>query len=226
MDQQRLGRVADARTLDLGVEDDPGRHLRVGRGVDVDRADALVMLHDRHLRLGGDAADQALAAPRDRQVDVLGQGQQVADRRAVGRADELDGVLREPARGQVVGQNPVQGPIRVDRFLAAAEDHRVAALDAECRRVDGHVRPALVDHEDHAQGHADLGDLQPVGPAARVHDLADRVGQPGDLGEGPGDLVDPLGIEREPVDRRRIQAEPRRRGDVPGVGLEDLLASR
>ena len=61
----------------------------------------------------------------------------------------------------------MQGPVGRDRLLAAAEDRRVAALDAERGGVDGHVGPALVDHEDHAERDADLPDVQPVGAAAR-----------------------------------------------------------
>ena len=89
--------------------------------------------------------------------------------------------LGQAARRQLVGQDAVQGAIRVDRLLAAAEDRRVAALDAERGGVDRDVGPALVDHEDHAQRHADLAHVQAVGPAARADDLADRVGQGGDL---------------------------------------------
>ena len=38
VDEQRLGRVADAGALGLGVDDDPDRHLEIGRGIDVDVA--------------------------------------------------------------------------------------------------------------------------------------------------------------------------------------------
>ena len=99
MDEQRLGRVADARALDLGVDDDLDRHVEVAAGIDVDVAVALVVLQDRHLRLGDDAADQALAAARDGQVDELGQAQQLADGRAVDRRDELDRLLGQAAAG-------------------------------------------------------------------------------------------------------------------------------
>ena len=78
----------------------------------------------------------------------LGHAQQVADGRAVGGRDELDGVGGQAGRGELVGQDAVEGAVRVDRLLAAAEDRRVAALDAERGGVERDVRPALVDHED------------------------------------------------------------------------------
>ena len=89
VDQQRLGGVADAGALDLGVDDDLDRHREVAAGINVDVAIALVMLEDRHLGLGDDPADQALAAARNRQIDELGQAQELADGLAVGRRDQL-----------------------------------------------------------------------------------------------------------------------------------------
>ena len=85
MDQQRLGRIANARALNFGVEDDLDRHVEVAVGIDVDVAVALIVLQDRHFRLGGHAADQALATARNRQIDEFGEPQQLADGGAVDR---------------------------------------------------------------------------------------------------------------------------------------------
>ena len=116
----------------------------------------------------------------------------VPDGLAVGRRDELHGVAGRPARGQLVGEDAVQGAVGVDRLLAAAEDDGVAALDAEGGGVGGDVGPALVDEQDHAERDADLRDVEPVGPAAGADDLADRVGQRGDLVQRRGDVLDAL----------------------------------
>ena len=104
--EQRLGRVADTGTLDLGVEDDPLGHVKIGDGVDVDGTEALIMFHDRHVRLGGHPANEAFAAARDGQVDELGQAQEQADRVPVGRRDELDGMARQAARLELVRRAP------------------------------------------------------------------------------------------------------------------------
>ena len=68
-------------------------------------------------------------------------------------------------------------PVGVDRFFAAAQDHGVAALDADRRRVGRDVRPRFVDEEHHAQRHADLEHFQAVGPNRRFDHFADRLGQ-------------------------------------------------
>jgi hypothetical protein len=98
--QQRLGGVAGAVLLRLGVVGDGQRLLQVDLGVDVGVAVAVQVLDDRHLGLGADALDQALAAARDDHVHVLGHGDQPAHGGAVGGLDQLHGVGGRPALGQ------------------------------------------------------------------------------------------------------------------------------
>ena len=155
-----------------------------------------------------------------------GSGQQVAHRCAVGCAHELHRPLGQRARLELVGEHAVQCPVGVDCLLAATKDHRVATLEAKRRGVDGHVRAALVDHEDHAQRNADLADFEPIGAAAGADRFADRIGQRGDLRQRTRHLVDTLGRERQPVDRGGIETMCRGRGDVSGVGVQDLRAAR
>ena len=116
----------------------------------------------------------------------------------------------------------MEGPVGTDGFLAAPKDRGIAGLDAEGRGVDRDIRPALVDHEDDADRHADLGHVEPVGPPAGGDHLADRVGQRRNLFKPGGDRADPLLVQRQPVDRRRVQAEAGTGLDVEGVGRHDL----
>src|ERR687889_124723 len=69
VNQQRLGRVADAGALNLGVEHDAARHAGIRRGVDVNVAIAVAVddVGDRCLVL--DALDQFPAPTRHKQVD-------------------------------------------------------------------------------------------------------------------------------------------------------------
>ena len=67
------------------------------------------------------------------------------------------------------------------RTRRAAQQHRVARLQADAGGVDGDVGPGLVDHPDHPERHADLAQLQPVGQRVAAHHLADRVGQRDEL---------------------------------------------
>ena len=55
----------------LGVDRDAGCLLRISGGVDVDRAQAVRMPHDGDPRAILNVADEAVASPRNDQVDVL-----------------------------------------------------------------------------------------------------------------------------------------------------------
>ena len=110
----------------------------------------------------------------------------------------------------------MEGEVGLDRLLAAPEDHRVAALDAERGGVGRDVRAALVDEEDHAERDADLRHVEAVGAAARRDDLAHRVGQGDDRLQGLRDLLQPPLVEaaggRSPRDSGRSRARRRGRG--------------
>ncbi len=94
--------------------------------VDEDVADAVEVLDHRHLRLAADALDQALAAARHDDVDVLLVGDQVADRGAVGRRDHLHRVLRQ-ARPR---RRPSRTQAAIARLLRSASEppRRIVAL--------------------------------------------------------------------------------------------------
>ena len=94
--QQGFHRAADAVTVCFRVEGDACRHVQVGIRVDIHVAVAVKVFDHRHARLGGEAVDQTLASTRDDDVDVLGHGDEVADRRTVGRIDHLDCCGRQP----------------------------------------------------------------------------------------------------------------------------------
>ena len=70
VDQQRLGRAADAGAPHLRVQHDRARHLEIGVAVDVDVADALEVADHRHARLLLHALHEALAAARHDHVDA------------------------------------------------------------------------------------------------------------------------------------------------------------
>ncbi len=110
-----------------------------------------------------------------------------------------------------VGEDAVQGGVGVLRFLAAAKDDGVAALDAQGRRIDGDVGPRLVDEEDDAERHADLVDFQAVGPNPALAHLADGIGQGGDFAQPVGSSLEARRGEAQPVDLGGTEAEARAR---------------
>ena len=220
MHQQRLGRVAHAHPLAFRVHGQPLGHLGIGRAIDVDVAIAGKMLDDRHAGFFAHAADEALAAAGNGHVDRLGHAEQLAHGGAIGRGDQLHGVGRQPGLGGGRGQQIGDRAIRVGRFLAAAKDDGIAALDADRRRVGGHVGPRFVDEEDHAQGDADLLYFQAVGPNRRGDDFADGLRQHGDFFQGRGHGLNPRGGQAEAIDGGGGQAKAGRGLQVVLVGFQ------
>ena len=124
----------------------------------------------------------------------------MAHRVAVGGGDQLHGPRGKAVRCGGLGQQIDNRPAGMRRFLPAAQNDRVAALDANRRRVRRDVGPRFVDEKDHAQRHTDLADLQPVRPHGRLDDFSDRIAQHGDFFQGRRDLLDPGRRQSQPVD--------------------------
>ncbi len=166
------------------------------------------------LRVARDALDQSLAAARHDDVDVLLVGDQAADRRAVGGRDHLHGVLGQARGAQALVDARRDRAVAAERLGAAAQDRRVAGLEAQSRGVGGHVRPRLVDDADDAQRHAHEADLDAGRTELEVGDLADGIGQRRDFGEAVRHRGDGLRRQRQPVDEGGVVPGRRRRGDV------------
>ena len=176
VDQQRLGRAADAGAAHLGVDGDLHRHVEIGRAVDIEMADAFEMGEDRHPRLALHAPDQAFAAARNDHVEIAVEAvQHLADGGAVGGRHQLDGIFRQAGRLQPFDQAGMDGGGRIERIRAAAQDHRIAGLEAERAGIRRHVRPALIDDADDAERRAHALDMQAVRPVPCGDDLADRI---------------------------------------------------
>ena len=214
MHEQRLGRVAHARPLHLGVDDDPLGHREIGGSVDVDVAVARGGVDHGHARHGADRLLQALAAARDDQVDDALELRELLELLAAAAGHERERALREPRALGRFARDPRQHGVRVRRRRGPAQQHRVAGLQAQRRGVDRHVRARLVDDRDHAQRDSNLAELEPVGQAAAVDDLADRIRQRRDRARAVGDPADAGLVEREPVHqaRRTTRLRDRPRG--------------
>jgi hypothetical protein len=222
VDQQGLGRAAHRHAAHLGVQHDVDGLLRIGGRVDEHVVQALQVAQHRHPGLGLDPRHQALAAPGDDQVDRAVQARQ--DRAhgvAVGRADHLHGVGRDPRRLQPLGDGRVDGEVGLDALGPAAQDHRIARAHAQRGGVGGDVGPALEDHGDHADRRAHPGDVQAVGtgPAGGLH--AQRIGDGGHGLDAGGHAFQALGVQHQPLDHRRGQAAGPGLVEVAGVGGQD-----
>ena len=113
--------------------------------------------------------------------------------------------------------SPASAQVRANRLRAAAQDHGVARLHAQRRRVDRHVGPRLVD--DRRSRRAGCACARRAGRSGRTRSSrpADGIGQRSDVAQ-PGEHVAPLGRrEVEPVHHRLGHAVLRARREVLGV---------
>ena len=194
MIRSAIARSAAASTIDVAV---------AGGGVD-----------DRDAGDGADRLLQALAAARDDQVDDALELGELGQLLTTAARDEGERARGQPGALGGFGGDPGQHGVRVRGRRGAAQQHRVAGLQAQRGGVDRHVRARLVDDRDHAQRDSNLAELEPVGQAAAVDDLADRIGKRGDRARAVRDRGDAGLVERQAVHQRasKDRIHGRRRG--------------
>ena len=210
VDEQRLGRVADAGALHLGVDRDRDRPGRVGGRVDVDVAVAAGGRQHRDPRALEQQLLQRLAAAGDDDVGRLGVGDEPLQLLAR-LGQRLDGVSRQPGGGQALAHHVEQDGVGVDGQAGAAQHADVARLDAQGGGVDGDVRPGLVDDQDDAQRDAQLVRRHAVGQLEPADGGAHRIGEGDHVADGGGQPGNAVGRQRQAVDDRRPSRPPPRR---------------
>ena len=127
VDQQRLGRSANAGAAHFGVQHQRARFGEIGLRVHIGVADAFEMREHRHARFRLHARDQTSAAARHDQIDGAGEpGENHAHRGAIDRRDHLNGCFRQTRFTQTFRQRRMNGGRRVRRFRAAAQNRGVA----------------------------------------------------------------------------------------------------
>ena len=191
VDQQRLGRAADAGAAQLGIHHDRLRHFRLGLLVDIDVADALEMSEDRNPRLFLHARHQALAAARHDHIDIAGEtGQHFADRAAVAYRHQLDRIFRQLRDAKSFRHGGVNGARRAMRIRSAAQDRGIAGLQAKRAGIGGDIGTALIDHANDADRRAHALDRHAVRPLPFLEHFADRIVQPCNHPETLGHRLD------------------------------------
>ena len=224
VDQERLGGVAHADALGLGVDDDVHRGLQVGAGVDVDVAVARSGLDDGDGGLLDDGADEPGPSPRHQGVDQAVGAHEGACPVPTGGIDAGDEVCGQALRLQGTAQGRDDGGVGVLGGAAPAQDDGVAGLDGQGGRVDGDVGAGLVDHADDAQWHPHPAHSQSVGHDRAVNDLAHGVGQGGHLVQGVGDGRQAAGVQGQAVEETGLHSCLASALQVGGVGREDRFA--
>ncbi len=106
---------------------------------------------------------------------------------------------------------------------AAAQDGRVAGLEAQRRRVGRHVGPALVDDANDTQRHRDSLNLQTIRSVPFSQDASKRVMQAGDRFDAAGHALDAIVIQHQAVEQGCTQAALLARRHILRVGCQDSV---
>jgi len=234
MDQELLGRVADAGPLDLGVEQDRLGHSGVGVPVDIDAADAREVLDHGNRAVFGDKADEALPSAGDDAVDKRVQPEECRECGAVGRRDDLDRIqnrpsalgIRNPRKRRAGDRLPDEAGerrIRMKCLPAASQDRGIPGLQAQHGAVHGDVGARLVDDADHAYRHPNLSDDKAVGPRPFGEGIADRIRKGRHLEDRRRQPFQPVGAQGQAVDLGPGQAVARGLVEIPPVGGQQAV---
>ena len=221
--QQRLGRVAHAHALGLGVHHDGACHVEIGGLVHVDMAVARARLDHRHQALAHAARDEAGAPARYEYVDDAAQAHKCARGRTVAGLDDAYGRTREARCLDGVCQHVRDRHAGALGQRAAAQDAGVARADADAGGVCRHVGARLVHHGHKAQRHAHLLQVEAAIDGAVLEHATHRVGQVGELLEAGRHGVDALGREQQAVQQAGSRPRLARGLHVLGVGGKDLV---
>ena len=128
--------------------------------------------------------------------------------------------------GNGAAQHLCHRQIGADGFLAAAQDRRIAAFQAQRSAVRRHVGPGLVDHGNDADGHRALDQMQPIGAVEFLQHPAYGVFQRCHGAHAVGHAADALAAQGQPVQQGGAQAVFPARRQVLFVFGDDLRRRR
>ena len=197
VDQHRLGGVADAGPVGLGVQHDRLGHVQVGGRRPRTRGSCR-----RRSRWSGTVASRTTASispapPRGMTTSTRPRAWiscVTLERSWLG--SNCTASAGRPCCVIASRSTATSAAFERDRRRRPAQQCRVAGLQGQPEGVDGDVGAGLVDHADDAERHPDLPDLQPVGQRRPAQHLTDRVGQARDLPQARGDPVDAGRVSR------------------------------
>jgi hypothetical protein len=222
MHEQRLKHVADPGSLQLRVEDDGLRGVKVGAGIDVHMTVPRGRVDHRD---GGHSLEgrlETLPAPGNDQIDHPGLRRELGELLAPTAGDERQRPIGQTRLGGSSGGDAGQHGVRVRSGTRSAQHDRVPGLETQRGGVDGDIRSRFVDDGDDAERDSDLAHVETVGESGSVDHFTDRVGQGGDASHSVGHRRDPCRVKREPVHQRLGQSSLPACRQIPPVGLEDL----
>ena len=173
MYQQFFSRVADRRTLRLGVDDDGSAISKSRRPVDEDMAVPCSGLDHRHRGIFRDERDEACAAARNDHVHESASLDQFVNGLPAARIEQLDCTFGN-TRNRSHDLN--QALIAASRLFASAQNDGIPRLQREDGRINRYVRTRFVNDPDNAERHTQLANAQAVRLRPFGENFADRVG--------------------------------------------------
>ena len=221
MDENGIESVADRRSLDLGIEDNAGRHVGVGVAVDIGVADPDAAGQHGHGGVFGHKVDQAGATTRDEQVDLLLHVQHDIDQRAVGIIDELNSVGGKARLADGSMNQGNQSGVGSQGLLSAAQETRIARLESQGNDVGGDVGTALVHAGYDAEGNAPLFDLKAVLEHEGLDELAHGIGKGGNTAHVGCHAVEALRIQEETIQEGVVDAVGFSVAVIGGIDFQD-----
>ena len=133
--------------------------VQIGIAIDEHMHDAFEMRENRHSCLGLDTGDEALAAARHDHVEIAIQSREhQADRRAVLDWHKGYRVAWQTGVDEARGETFMDAPRGKKAVRSAAQDDRIAGLEAERAGVRRHRRAAFIDDANHAERGCDALD--------------------------------------------------------------------
>ena len=149
-------------------------------------------------------------------------GDEHSDRGAIARPHHLDRIAGEFRCREPLANALGNREIRCQRLGAAAQDGRVAGLQAQPRGIGGDVGTGLVDDPDHPERHPHPSDLQARRPHPHLADLADGVRQRRDLPQPLGHGSNARIGELEPVEQRGGESARSPCIEIPAIRRLDV----
>ena len=227
VDEQGLGRAANARAPELGVENDRFGFAEIGVAIDEHMHDPFEMREDRHPCLGLDAGDEALAAARHDHIEIAVEpAEHFADRRAVPYRHEADrGVRANPRLQEPATRQSWIAARGKKAFRTGAQDGRIAGLETQRAGIRRHRRAAFINDTNNAERGCDALDQESIRPLESRQHAADGIGQGGDGVEALGHGLDAGVIEREAIEKGAGRALRLGGRHVARIGGENICRS-
>ena len=180
----------------------------------------------RYRRLLAAEFVQRRPAARNNHVDILIEPQQRCHQCPVGIGDQLHRLYRQFQPRQHILDDARQRQICAQGFAAAAQNYRIARLEAKGGNVDRHIWARLVNHPQHADRNPTPAQTNPIRQQTRLNLHTHGIGQCRHRARIVRQRGNARRCQRQPVEHRIAHTARRRPGKIKSVGGKHLVDPR